>query len=76
VIARARRKRFWLPPQRRGGGCPAYLGALLLGYSTMLSFALSATQRPYDYRGDGTLELTEAGKRKLLEDLASAETRH
>jgi hypothetical protein len=30
-----------------------------------------------DYRGDGTLELTEAGKRKFFEYLASSEhTRH
>jgi hypothetical protein len=29
-----------------------------------------------DYRGDGTLELTEAGKRKFFEYLAASETRH
>jgi hypothetical protein len=30
-----------------------------------------------DYRGDGTLELTEAGERKFFEYLASSEhTRH
>jgi hypothetical protein len=29
-----------------------------------------------DYRGDGTLELTEAGERKFFEYLAAVETCH
>ena len=30
----------------------------------------------HDYRGDGSLEITEAGKRKFFGYLAASETRH